>query len=314
MHPFLTSVGDRLRRLSARSRIILALTGISGLVLISIGFLRAQTQPPAPAPVASALLDGRPCSSKATIFEDLTSPDALSETFRQQMALVVDERTAIVGDPERWTCGADEPEEPPLPALTAMATALPGWRRRDRALGGGFLLVPKPVTMATFSSVTGEFLRAYECRILELQAASLPITQVNGDLDATAYCCQAGACVPAGPSTRCDAPPSPDRTCGGACPVILGSPDIVARPSAYVDRLHDERTRARVAMERLMLNLASYDRAWRTSRDLSCLMRASLDLQAEMSLLATATSCLPRLWDAVTSLHDRTSFTPPPAP
>lgn len=280
------------------------------VVLIMTGtiVLRAATQPTSIVG-RTTLLDGRPCQSAGTVFADLTTPEDLTKTFDDDVARVVQERVTLMADPSAWSCVPGADASLPMPALTAMADALPGWKQQVRNIGGGFSLAARPVTQGAFASVLAEYLRAYECRLLEVQQSSLSVVAHNEDRQGT-FCCRDGACVDAA-GGRCTTPASADPTCGDTCPLAPLVSDFIQRPTALFDRLQAERARARVAIERTLLTLSSFERRWSMSHDLQCLARASLDLEAEMNLLASTTSCMPRVWDAVTSLHDRTPRSAP---
>lgn len=65
-----------------------------------------------------------------------------------------------------------------------------------------------------------------------------------------------------------------------------------------------EKLIARTAMERTLSIVGGYDRLRPLTLDIECLKRASLDLRNILGLAADASSCLPRIWDAKTSLRD----------
>jgi hypothetical protein len=75
-------------------------------------------------------------------------------------------------------------------------------------------------------------------------------------------------------------------------------------PTLHED-IQRERQVSRVAVERSLATMRSFEMNYAIARQFVCYQRASLDLKNEMSLLADAVSCMPKIWDAVTSIHDR---------
>jgi hypothetical protein len=151
-----------------------------------------------------------------------------------------------------------------------------------------------------------EFEREYECHLTDLQDKAVPLILENADYpNTTQFCCAGGRCKASGGSTVCDGPLTSDPLCDESCESVFTSADMVARLGPFYMRASEERTRARVAIERTMLTLRSFEVNYGYARDLMCYARASLDLRNELSLIADATSCMPKIWDALTSLHDR---------
>lgn len=79
------------------------------------------------------------------------------------------------------------------------------------------------------------------------------------------------------------------------------APDVARRSVIPVKGSH----RVQRALERTLHTMRSFDGNYGAARNIWCYELASLDLRNELGLVADATSCMPKIWDAVTSLHDR---------
>lgn len=292
-----------------RSVILIAVIG-AVVIILYVRASSAALGPKAPPPdTQSAINLRRSCSSENTIFEDIKNLDRLVEIFEEEASAITDERMKILQTPSEWKCpktGTD-PADPAMPKLTSLAARLPGWSYEyPSPLGIGTTTLLRPVTFASFSSIFSELGREYECRLSELQDQALPIILRNEDLPSGAqYCCTGDSCSLVGPGVLCTGPTSPDPLCDTQCSESTNIMSIVSRLDPYYARTAKERVRARVAIERTIQALRSYDLNYAHARDLMCYARASMDLRAELSLLADTTSCLPKIWDAVTSIHDR---------
>jgi hypothetical protein len=195
--------------------------------------------------------------------------------YHTTVAAVVAERETYLSTSSEWDCEM----EPAMPMLMALARELPGWYYSVLTPGLSSVSYQlRPVTFDAFSSILGEFLREYDCKLLDMEGqASVAIAQ-GEDL-----------------GSLCTTSPCPE----------LSSGDLGVRIDAYIQFLQGERHRARVALERTLHAMRSFDVQYDAARSLLCYERAALDLRNEMSLLADATSCMPKIWDTVTSLHDR---------
>lgn len=253
----------------------------------------------------------RTCTSEGTLFEGGESLEDIRHTFKKEVSKVVAEREEFLQTPSKWTCpkSIDEESQLSFPLLEELAEKLPGWSYEYQvSFGGGLVPVvkQKPVTFENFSSILGELLREYECRLVEMQDIALPLLLRNADIpEDSQYCCIAEECHVASDPSICQGAPTSDPLCGRSCPVILTTADAAERLPRFAEQLQTERTRARSALERTVLALRSAEMNYGYARDLSCYARAALDLRSELGLLADAMSCMPKIWDAVTSLHDR---------
>ena len=245
----------------------------------------------------------RSCSSVGTIFMDSETLKDARELFQGRMSEVTIEREQYLLSPSQWTClrGA----EPTMEKLKALATALPGWKYRTSA---GSVAV-RPVTFASFDSIVSEFEREYECKLGEFEGNASGMIQTNRDLDTPKqYCCNdSNACVQkiADDSCRSGATVSEHPDCQSECETIATHADIAFRVPSFVELQRRERDRARFAIEQTVHTMRSFETSYAYAKQLTCFQRASLDLKNELSLLADTMSCMPRIWDALTSLHDR---------
>lgn len=69
-------------------------------------------------------------------------------------------------------------------------------------------------------------------------------------------------------------------------------------------RISEELFYARKSLERTLAYLGGMDRLRPVDASLECLQRSSLDIRNILGLTADASACLPRAWDARTSLRD----------
>ncbi len=215
------------------------------------------------------------CTSSGTVFEGLTPLEATAK-FRADMSAVVQERQDLLIKPSLWSCASDTDEglQPPMPALTAMATnKMPAWTVRT----GANTYTTKPIRFADFSSIVMEYERSYECTLSEFQGKAPLIVTLNEDGDGTQTALESW--------------------------MLLG-----VRANVFFKNMENERRRSRIAVERTISTLRSMEITSPLTTRMQCLVRQQLDLRSQMSLLADAMSCLPRIWDAATSLHDRSAL------
>lgn len=218
------------------------------------------------------------CTSKGTVFENLTTVDEVVDTFKTMMSNVVAERQAMLEDSAVIDCtGRTDQEVFYGSQLETMANGLPAlYVRADPSAGSFADYEPPQLTFASFSTVIAAFDRAYECKLEELRSTRFAIMN----------------------SSQAD---------------DLQTLGRVAGQAASIDqRIDVERARARIAIDRTLLTLRSFDILAPMQRQLTCLVRQEMDLKLELSLLADAVSCLPRIWDSATSLHDRSPDSPIP--
>ncbi len=254
---------------------------------------------------SSSSLNPRTCTSKGTVFEDLKTLKEVTDRFTQGVSAVVNERETYFRTPSKWSClsEADGGSIPAITALGVMADFLPGWHYTS-ALG---VRKQRPVRFESFTSILGEFQREYECKLAEFSYKADRMVASNLDLDNPKFfCCnQTYLCVQATADILCLTPTFDNPQCNGACPTGNTHAVIAARLQKFLTRIENEKQRARTAVLRTIHTLRSFELNYVYALQLTCFQRASLDLKSELSLLADATSCMPKIWDAVTSLHDR---------
>lgn len=255
----------------------------------------------------------RSCSSVGTIFEGIDNLDDVREIYASSMSSIVGERENLLANPAAWACGSGSAGEPPISALKALAAKMPGWHYRVTVpvlLGSASVPLQRPVRFASFASIVAEFQREYECKLSEIRDRTLAHVALNDDIDPQAqFCCisvgDTGGCREQSDQTLCMTPLTNDPTCGEQCPVLLYVSDLTTRVPALPAAVDRERQVSRAAVEQTLHTLRSFELNYAIARQLMCYQRASLDLKNEMSLLADAVSCMPKIWDSVTSLHDR---------
>ena len=264
--------------------LITVLIILSIIAAVSGRFFQGQllTAVPKGSQSQSVLVSTRACTSEGTMFFGLVRIDDVVSTFQKEASAVTAEREKFLRSSSDWTCPLlGDSTEPLMPALDTLSKKLPGWHYSYPVDSGEAITVAihKPATFETFDSVMGELLFEYECKLSEMQGNEISVIFQNGDIT--------------------------DPTCGDKCPATKDIPELVRRADPFYRRITDERNRARYAIERTIQSLRSFEMQYPITRDLICFARASLDLRSEMSLLADATSCMPKIWDAATSLHDR---------
>ncbi|HRH92900.1 MAG TPA: hypothetical protein PKV72_00020 [Candidatus Peribacteria bacterium] len=281
--------------------------------------------------------DPRSCTSTGTMFQGISRPITVINLFQTRMSAVVQEREELLRHTILWQCygGPNGIQPPPSPALEALAAELPGWHYKYTTNVGGVgtqtIMVPKPVNFESFASVIMEFEREYECKLAELQPQSPVLVRSDQDLDGpegaanaggSTYCCDANTlfCVDSavpddvtGNTPTCDGDKysGPDPTCRQECTVKDTFGNYGLRIQNNFERMTQERIRARVAVERTVNTLRSFEQAVVFTVQMSCFQRAGLDIKNELSLMADGTSCMPKIWDSLNSLHDLKSQSPP---
>ncbi len=257
----------------------------------------------------------RTCSATGTVFETIWNFSALEKKFLEDMRAVTNERVNLLFSPSRLSCLSDQ--QPQMPALESMAVRLPGLYFQEQypeQAGIATKTSIRPITWNAFSTVVTEYERVYECRLAEI--ASRGVIVVAADLDEDQpkqYCCDGSpwVCVPALTAKSCQTGWSTDPNCDKVCPPpccedpVNQSYKFASRLQPLTTRMSNERNHARVALERTLNTLRSFETNYAIAKQLNCFERGSVDLQNELSLLSDAASCLPRIWDVVTSIHDR---------
>lgn len=253
---------------------------------------------------SNSSLNLRTCTSKGTVFEELRTLKEATDRFSLGVSAVIDERENYFRSPSKWSCLSSEDggNGPPVGALRALAELLPGWNFRS-AFGATTL---RPVIFESFTSILGEFQREYECKLAEFSYSADGMVARNLDLDdPQEFCCdRTSRCVQATGNVSCLTITFDNPECNGQCPTGNTHAVLAVRLEKFRTRIENEKQRARTAMLRTIHALRSFEINYVYALQLTCFQRASLDLKSELSLLADATSCMPKIWDAVTSLHD----------
>jgi hypothetical protein len=248
----------------------------------------------------------RACSSQKTIFESLNTVDEVHQLYMQEMNAIFTEREMVLKNSDTWTCGINSDSTMPMGMLQSLAARLPGWFVVPEPPSGP--AVQRPVTFDAFSAIAGELQREYECKLFELQDRAIAHIMRNDDLSPGQFCCTEQGCAPSGNGSLCIDSPTSDQTCNQACPVYMTQNELAARLPATMEVIAIERQRSRLALDRALQTMRSFDANFPVARELICYQRASLDLRNELNLLADAVSCMPKIWDAITSIHDRKDF------
>jgi hypothetical protein len=279
-------------------------------VAVTTRYLLFAEDPPVSTSIDSDPLSSpQACSSENTPFASIENLDTLERTFKDKLEVVTEERLTYLSTPSAWKCDAENGFAVNMPKLQKLADEFPGWSRQYFPLNSTPFTRRRPVTFDRFSSVTAEVLRAYECRLTELKSQSIPMVLTNQDFpEGTQFCCtdigKNGACVEKERDTICGSEVSDSPTCDNACPVSTNISDLFTRIMPYRDTTFLKRKSARLALERVIMMLRSFEVNQLAARNIQCALRLSLDLKNELGLLAETMSCLPRIWDAATSLHD----------
>lgn len=295
-----------------RHRLLLVTLFTLSLVAASSRFLRGSIVglPPDVATFFEASMDPRVCSSTGTVFMNLKTLKGTTDLFRQTMSSVVGEHEEFLKTPSSWPCLTGQ--EGGIGILTDVAKKMPGWYYVP-ASGDPKLL---PVTYASFASVIGEFEREYECKLAEFKLSADAMVANNRDIDdPNSFCCdeESNVCKQITDVVACASTPSDDATCAEECPINNTQEAYGTRLTAFQVRIESDKEHARLAVLRTLHALRSFELNYAYAKQLVCFQRASLDLKNELGLLADTMSCMPKIWDAVTSLHDPDdSLTPVP--
>jgi hypothetical protein len=267
---FLTLLVRRVRTHAVLLLVIVILGGVAGVLRLTVH---------ASLPTITGVQEDsyRTCSDVGTLFEGMQSASGVTALFNKTVSVVVAERQLYLSTPSMWSCIA----EPPMAKLSLLASNLPGWYFPvDTATPSGTVTGyrSRVGSFSSFSSVLAEFLREYECKLSIMEDRTSEAILSGNDID-----------------QPCTSSPCPS----------LSFPDFFIRPGKYKDRITADKDRARVALERTLHTMRSFEANYAAARNIWCFELASLDLRNELGLLADATSCMPKIWDAITSLHDR---------
>ncbi len=265
----------------------------------------------------------RACSSKGTIFEKIDRPALAAALFEEKASEIVQERWELLSNPNLWPCTAlSSSIEPEMPTLKKLAESMPGWTYDFAAENDGEIeshTATKPVTFDSFSSILSELEREYECKLIGLQGDVASTVFSNNDIEDRSladpsdveFCCSAtgGGCVGVKSIAEgtCDAGKyrGTDPLCHAECAVDISGAQLGNRAAALHRDLFEKRQQARTAVERTLLALRSLEMHLPFTLRMRCAQLAALNLKDDLTEAADAISCMPKIWDAGTSLHDR---------
>jgi hypothetical protein len=333
----LESVGaSRQRGLMFGALVAVSILAIASQVLVRPGaYVMAEGEDSSESSSRPNSDDFRSCTATGSIFMNATRPIEAINIFQARMSAVVAEREEILRKATAWECFDESGEihPPPSPLLQQLALELPGWHYKytaDVGVGMQTIYVPKPVNYESFASVVMELEREYECKLTQFQVDSTYLVRTDHDLDdpslganpgGGSYCCTLPgdfcmddtATDSNGNTVVCndDKYHGPDGTCGQLCTVEGTYDEFGVRVKENQKRMIRERNRARIAVERTLSTLRSFETAVVFTVQMSCFQRAGLDIKNELSLLADGSSCMPKIWDSLNSLHDTKDNAPP---
>jgi len=239
----------------------LLLAGCVAVLLAGCGF----SEPDA----GNSILKLPECSNADTVFATLQI-DSMAGVYHSTVARVVNahlnELTDINTRPLQCTAndyrGLLQPSDP----LQDLANQMPEWGPS------------RPVSEADLASVLLEYLRVYECSLLQrAQFLNVFILREQGTLE---------------------------QTIDGFQLQTLPTDTLTKESARQADLIRTELATARPALERTLALLGGIDRLRPLAAELECLKRASLDLRNLTGLAAEAASCMPKIWDSRGSLRD----------
>lgn len=209
-----------------------------------------------------------PCSAEGSLFETIPF-DEWPAAYHSRVSAAVEKHIESLskyrGEALRCTEEDYASIVPPSGDLQAIAVNLPAWEDPDDLA---------KLSESHLSTVLLEFLRVYECSLLERDLYDEPIV---GDGDW-------------GQGKNED-----NVADWGKLALETGRQrDIIGRELAT----------ARPVLERTLTLVGSFDRLQPLSIDIECLKRSSLDLRNVLGLTAEASACLPRIEDGRGSLRD----------
>lgn len=209
------------------------------------------------------------CVSKGTPFdperdETMKIPQKVIEKFHKDVSDVVAEHEYHLKTPSRWKCDGKTFDELMPPS--------PKLKKMAKALPG-LSAQDKKAEFSSFIPIITEYQRVYECRLYELTEGRIDIVQEGQDESSSAEGAKSNF-------------------------------ETAQRITSLTQRLADERRTSRIALEHTFNTFRSFELAAPMNIELNCLQREALDVRNAMSLLSDAASCLPKIWDAATSLHE----------
>ena len=153
---------------------------------------------------------------------------------------------------------------PPVPKIQEIAATLPPWKGNTDDL-----------TFSDTSTVLLEYLRAYECALVE-RFLFIP-AEVKAEEERRAD------------ASQIDMP---------------NISELWILTSGQMEQTRDEIGVARPTLSRALTFIGGLDRIGSLGKEVECLQRASIDLRNSLALSADASACLPRIWEAKDLLRD----------
>ena len=221
--------------------------------------------------VGNSILKLPECSNADTVFASLQL-ESMSNVYHSTVSRVIDAHLNELADINTLplTCTANDYRGllKPSSALEDLANQLPEWGPSRTAT----------LSEADLGSVLLEYLRVYECSLLQRgQFLNVFILREQGTMS---------------------------KQTDGTELQVMNRADLTKEQVKQRDIIARELETARPMLERTIAFLGGIDRLRPLTAELECLKRASLDLRNVTGLLAEASSCMPKAWDARGSLRD----------
>jgi hypothetical protein len=221
--------------------------------------------------VGENLLKLPECSGRDTVFSALRLESA-SSVYHSTVSGVVNAHLAeladLAGKPLQCTANDYRGLLEPSRALSDLANRLPEWGPSRAA----------ELSEADLGPVLLEYLRVYECALHERERFLTVFVQ--------------------------DEEEEVTETEDGKKIGTIGRLELTTEQERQRKLITDEILTARPALEKTLAFLGAIDRLRPLSAELECLKRASLDLRNATGLMAEASACMPKIWDARGSLRD----------
>jgi len=227
---------------------------------------------------------------KLTVEEEIREANEFtkwSEKYHETVGKIIEENlgefTDVDHSPMRRSmppprCTADTYAQffPPRPELKAIARKLPSWENKH-----GINNNIDRLTQADIGTVLLEYLRMYECALIELSLL-LPVeTQSEeGERNQQLF----------------------DLTFVSSTAIDRGT--LLTHFMSDRKGLLKEIALARTSLHRTLSFMSGLDQLRPIDADMTCIQQASLDIRNSLALAADASSCLPRIWNAKDPLRD----------
>jgi hypothetical protein len=208
-----------------------------------------------------------PCSRFEDRYDTLGFSDAFVEEWPEIYHEQVDKVVEEFLKPQEFECNADDYESfmPPGPELESLAGKLPTWKIT-------IPLKPVPLSQYDIGRVLLEYLRIYECALMEFDEFRY--------FDTT--------------QEEYSKPGVKDFFISDLMEETLRRESIIRR----------ERIIARKTLHRVLSIIGTFGRLRPLEAELECTQRLSLDIRNIAALTAETSSCLPRSWNAKDALRD----------